>query len=41
MLARALGGEARVPFLRANGSSFDQTFVGLGAVCAQAVCARP
>jgi len=31
MLARALAGEARVPFLHANGSSFDQMFVGLGA----------
>lgn len=31
LLARALAGEAGVPFLSANGSSFDQMFVGLGA----------
>lgn len=31
LLARALAGEAGVPFITANGSSFDQVFVGLGA----------
>jgi ATP-dependent metalloprotease len=31
MLARAVAGEAEVPFLFASGSSFDEMFVGVGA----------
>lgn len=31
LMARALAGEAGVPFITANGSSFVQVFVGLGA----------
>lgn len=30
MLARAVAGEAEVPFLFASGSSFDEMFVGVG-----------
>jgi ATP-dependent Zn protease len=30
MLARAVAGEAGVPFLFASGSSFDEMFVGVG-----------
>lgn len=30
MLARAVAGEADVPFLFASGSSFDEMFVGVG-----------
>merc|ERR1719336_2696636 len=30
LMARALAGEAKVPFLSTNGSSFDQIFVGVG-----------
>merc|ERR1719336_3733962 len=32
LLARALAGEAKVPFLSTNGSSFDQVFVGIGVM---------
>jgi len=32
LMARALAGEAKVPFLSTNGSSFDQIFVGVGVV---------
>lgn len=31
MLARAVAGEAGVPFLFASGSAFDEMFVGVGA----------
>jgi len=31
MLARAVAGEAGVPFLFASGSEFDEMFVGVGA----------
>lgn len=30
MLARAVAGEAEVPFLFASGSSFEEMFVGVG-----------
>ena len=33
MLARAVAGEAEVPFLFASGSSFDEMFVGVGGKC--------
>jgi len=32
LMARALAGEAKVPFLSTNGSSFDQIFVGVGVM---------
>lgn len=32
LMARALAGEAKVPFLSTNGSSFDQIFVGIGVM---------
>jgi len=32
MMARALAGEAGVPFLSTNGSAFDQIFVGVGVM---------
>jgi len=32
LMARALAGEAGVPFLSTNGSAFDQIFVGVGVV---------
>jgi len=32
MLARAVAGEAEVPFLFASGSSFDEMFVGVGGM---------
>merc|ERR1719204_1755278 len=32
MMARALAGEAGVPFLSTNGSAFDQIFVGVGVI---------
>merc|ERR1719384_891895 len=32
MMARALAGEAGVPFLATNGSAFDQIFVGVGVM---------
>ncbi len=31
LLARAIAGEAQVPFFQASGSEFDEMFVGLGA----------
>jgi ATP-dependent metalloprotease len=37
MLARAVAGEAEVPFLFASGSSFDEMFVGVGG---EYLCAR-
>jgi len=32
LMAKALAGEAKVPFLSTNGSSFDQIFVGIGVM---------
>ena len=31
LLARAIAGEAGVPFLQASGSEFEEMFVGVGA----------
>ncbi len=31
LLARAIAGEAKVPFYHASGSEFDEMFVGVGA----------
>jgi len=38
MLARAVAGEAEVPFLFASGSSFEEMFVGVGGAFILACC---
>ena len=41
MLARAIAGEAGVPFFHISGSDFVEMFVGVGASAASATCLTP